>query len=122
MVGVKDLTESGIFIHVTSLFWKVNHDQKTIELKFELPIHYENPDIGMITEITESIFPVLMNNGFIVQDGGWNCTNEELIVPCTYSDESQIEKSLLDIKDELEHNNWYVDIIPTIIYENSNVQ
>ena len=117
MVGVKDLTESGTFIHVTSLFWKVNHEQKTIELKFELPIHYENPDIGMITEITESILPVLKNNGFIVQDGGWNCTNEELIVPCSFEEESQIEKSLFQIKEELKSHEWYLDIIPNFIYK-----
>lgn len=105
------------FTQVTSLFWMVNHDEKIIELKFELPLRYVNPDIEMISEITETILPVLVRNGFIVQDGGLNYSSEELPINCSFEDDSQIEKSLYQIMEELKSNEWYLDIIPNFIHE-----
>jgi len=111
------LSESISFTQITSLFWKVDHKQKTIELKFELPIRYENPDIEMISEITETILPVLMSNGFIVQDGGMNISNEEYVIPCSFEDELIIEESLFRVKEVLNSHEWYLDIIPNFVYK-----
>jgi len=119
VVGIETLTETESFIQITSLFWKVNHDVKLIEFRFELPIRYLNPEVEMIGDITEIILPTLMSNGFIVQEGGMNISNEEIPILCSYQDETEIEKSLFQVKDELENHDWYLDIIPSLYLDDN---
>jgi len=102
------------FIHLTSLFWRVKPDDNHVHLTFEIPMKYESRTVEMISEMTVILSSVITENGFSIKEEGIENIGNEMRIECSFTREDQITNNLLRIQNDLEKQDWYVDLIPSL--------